>query len=353
MNIHGGDIYPYLQQQGRAPLDFSANINPLGLPEGVSAAVRESLSLCANYPDIHCSLLRKAVSAWEGTGPDTLLFGCGAAELIFRAVWGTKPKEALLLSPSFHEYRAALESFGCPIQTYSLNPQKNFQLDEGILEHLPQDGMVFLCSPNNPTGALIAVDLLQRIALCCEKLNSILVIDECFMDFVEDKQSFSFKPFLIQHKNTVILRAFTKIFAMAGLRLGYCICENPQLLKKLEAAGPPWSVSVPAQAAGIAACKEEEYLKSSVKLVHRERLRLTQALEALGFKVFPGKANYILFQVPKNSPPLIEFLQEQGILIRSCGNYTGLDSSYYRTAVKLPEENQRLIGGLTQWQNQL
>lgn len=341
MTIHGGDIYTYMEKTGELPLDFSANINPMGLPKSVKSALIKSLDTYTAYPDIHCRALTKAVSELEQVNGEQLVFGNGAADIIFKLVYSRRPKKALVLAPTFHEYQAALEAAGCEIFYHDLAEQEGFELSRTILPALADMDMVFICNPNNPTGTVASNQLLREIAKGCQQERAVLVIDECFMDFVEREDSF--KPFLGEFPNVVILRAFTKIFAMAGLRLGYCISENPALLAGIQAAGQPWSVSAPAQVAGVAAAGDRAYITHSLKAIAKERQYLRAELNALGFKVYESAANYIFF---RGKPGLCEQLLKKGILIRSCSNYRGLNEEYYRIAVKSHEDNMVLIGEL-------
>lgn len=339
--VHGGDWAGYQAEYGGQPLDFSANVSPLRVPEGVAKAIARAAREADRYPDPLCRSLVGKLAAREGVPPAYVLCGNGAADLIFRAVLARKPKLALVTAPTFAEYEAALAAWGCPVRRHLLREGQDFCLGEDFLRAItPEVDMVFLCEPNNPTGLTAPRDLLLRIARRCRDCGALLVVDECFGDFLADPGAHTLKAALPDFPGLVILKAFTKLYAMAGVRLGYALCGNEALLEEMRRAGQPWAVSSLAQAAGEAALEEEGYVARVRGLVERERPWLRARLEALGLRVLPGEANYLLFACPV---PLVQPLRRRGILLRDCGNYQGLGPGWYRTAVRTHEENTRLI----------
>lgn len=344
--VHGGDWAGFEAEYGRPPLDFSANVSPLGVPEGVQRAIAEAASGADRYPDPLCRALTGALAEAEGLPEAWILCGNGAADLIWRMAAALRPQRALLLAPTFAEYEAALNHVGCQVDRYTLSEKTDFTPDAGILQAITATtGMVFLCEPNNPTGRTTPMPLLEQILARCNAVGAVLVVDECFGDFLDDPREHTLVPQLARHPRLVLLKAFTKLYAMAGIRLGYALCSDPALLARLRAAGSPWSVSSLAQAAGIAALRETDYVRRVQELIRRQRPLLEQGLRQLGLRVVPGQANYLLFRSPV---PLAEPLRQRGILLRSCGNYPGLDDSWYRTAVRTEGENRRLLTALAE-----
>lgn len=344
--VHGGDWAGYSEEYGAQPLDFSANVSPLGVPQGVQQAIAAAVQTADRYPDPLCRSLCRKLAAHEQVPEAWLLCGNGAADLIFRAVLAKKPRKALLTAPAFAEYEAALTACGCRAEHYFLREENDFRLDEGFLEAIvPGIDMVFLCEPNNPTGVSSPRELLLRAAQQCSRCGALLMLDECFADFLEEPEQHTMKSALAQFPNLVILKAFTKLYAMAGVRLGYALCADGQLVEKMRDAGQPWAVSSLAQAAGEAALDETAYVGKVRRMVQRERPWMTRQLTQLGLRVVPGEANYLLFRCPV---PLVQPLRERGILLRSCSNYHGLDETWYRTAVRTHEENIRLIQALSE-----
>ena len=338
---HGGDWAGYRAQFGRDPLDFSANVSPLGLPEGVAKAITASLSTADRYPDPLCRALRAKLAISEEIPAEWLLCGNGAADLIFRLVLAEKPRTALVTAPTFAEYATALETVGCMVKRYFLTEANDFAVTDAILDAVtPETDMVFLCQPNNPTGQLAEPALVETLLRRCEACGAVLAVDECFLDFLPEGDALSAKHLLKSSRNLIILKAFTKLYGMAGVRLCYCLCSDESRLARMQAAGQPWAVSSLAQAAGIAALDETAYVKRVRTLIEIQRPLLADGLRALGLRVIEGRANYLLFRAPEM---LGDVLKQKGAVLRSCGNYPGLDAGWYRAAVRTEAENQQLL----------
>ena len=345
---HGGDIYSEkLAPNGKPFVDFSANINPLGIPQGVKKAIINSLDSCVNYPDAFCRELKEATGKFLGIPRDYLFFGNGAADVLFRLSLALKPKKALLLAPTFADYEKALRSVDCEICYYNLPKGYGFSVQQNILEQIvPGLDIVVICNPNNPTGLVCEEKLLEAVLDRCKEVGATLLIDECFMDFVPQEFAYSFRAKLSKYKNLVILKAFTKTFAIPGVRLGYCMTSNKKLLAGLHEAGQDWNVSIMAQEAGKAAVLETEYLAKSYAYIQEQRENMQEALRKIvGVRVYPSLANYIFLQIA-DSQGVVEELKERGFLIRSCANYHNLGKDYYRIAVKKQNENKALIKAL-------
>ncbi len=324
---HGGDIYSH-----EVELDFSANINPLGMPASVRTALVSHIGEFEVYPDADCRKLRRALAERDGVNPENIVCGNGASDLIYRLAGVLSPKRALVTAPAFSEYEKALTEAGAKVERYNLSEGNGFRIDMGITERIPAGGAVFLASPNNPDGGLIASDVLAAVIDRCRELGTALVLDECFADFAPPRSKRPRPP--------LSLRAFTKIYAMAGLRLGYLICEDAELAEKLASFGPCWSVSAPAQAAGLAAAGEKDYIDGTRRLIERERSFLYSSLSALGLRVFPSEANFLLFKGPTG---LDGALLKRRIALRCCTDYHGLGPEFYRAAVRTRAENRQLV----------
>jgi threonine-phosphate decarboxylase len=331
---HGGDIYG----NPGVTLDFSVNTNPLGLPEEVRCALQSRVEEFARYPDPHCRELRGAIAAFESVPADWILCGNGAADLIYRLCYAMKPQKALVCAPTFSEYERALQQVGCQVEYHILAEANQFALTEKILMQLtPGIDMIFLCHPNNPTGSLIPLDLMERILNRAQENKTLTVIDECFLDFTDGESA---KRNLRDMPGLVVLKAFTKMYSMAGLRLGYLLCSDANVINKTNAAAQCWSVSVPAQIAGVAALSLSDWQDRTRRHITEERRLLSEKLSSLGITVFPSDANFLLLRYAK---PLYESLLQKGILIRKCENFKGLDKFYYRIGVKTRLDNIRLV----------
>lgn len=334
--IHGGDIY-----RNRVQLDFSVNINPFGMPETVKEALENAVGDAVRYPDICAEQLTAAISAWTNVPKEQLVCGNGASELFMAVVHALHPKKILIPVPSFYGYEKAAKAAGCELSFYELSKENGYALEEGILEKLTEEvDLLFLANPNNPVGNLIEPSLLTGIAKRCRKQNITLVLDECFIAFTGTQKMDSFCDRMMEYPNVIIIQAFTKLFAIPGVRLGYLMCGNRETAAQIREQLPEWNLSVFAQKAGTAACNETEYVKTSVDFICKEREWLTEKLEKQSIHVYPSNANYLLL---KTKLPLYDGLLKRGILIRDCSDFRGLGSGYYRAAVKSREENEELL----------
>ena len=347
---HGGDVYSQ-----EVALDFSANINPFGMPEAVRRVAAESLARSDIYPDSRCMALTEALASFHKVPREWVSCGNGAADLIFALAFGVKPARALVTAPAFAEYEQALEAAGCRTEWLDLKEEDGFVPDVGALLGRLDPGvdLLFLCNPNNPTGVALSRESVERLAGECRKQWIILAVDECFCEFLDHPEEHSVISLLGTYPNLFVLKAFTKLYAMAGLRLGYGLCSDSGLLETLARVRQPWSVSGVAQAAGVAALRERAYVERSRAVIAAEREWLKGELSRLGFKVYGSNANYIFFRDERavGGPAegrglLYEEMMDRRILIRSCANYRGLDNTYYRICVRLHEDNQVLIHAL-------
>ena len=342
---HGGDIYTYGQE--KTLLDFSVNINPLGPGEAVMKAAEQGVLQMTHYPDSRCRKLRAATAKTYGVGEENIVFGNGAAELLFLLAFAKRPRRALVTAPAFSEYERALSAVGCTVEKIPLRRDRQFDLGEEVLEVLTEKtDMLFLCSPMNPTGRTIHPELLERILKKCAKLEIFVVLDECFGEFLEDQEIVRKNiDHMKQYPNLFLLRAFTKIHAMPGLRLGYGFCSDKKLIETMEQMRQPWSVSTAAQEAGVAAIQETDRVEKTRRYVAKERRWMERQMERLGISYIPAEVNFMLF---RGREDLWERMLEQRILIRDCSNYDGLSKGDYRVAVRTREENVRLFQALTE-----
>ena len=331
--------------------DFSVNINPLGMPEGVYEAVCASAAEWASYPDPFCHPLREALASFEGVPKQWLICTNGASDLIFRISSFIKPTEALVLAPTFSDYERSIIASGGRTVVHDLEKTSLFRVDERLLESIqrtrPQ--LLFLCNPNNPTGAVIPMACWEALLKLTEAIGCFVVVDECFLDFVVGGSSLSVKKWLGACAHLLIVKAFTKTFALAGLRLGYGVCSNESVLEALTSMAPDWSVSTVAQVAGTRALQgAEQYLKNTQSFVEFQKKHLINALHQKGFTVYDSQANYVFFSSPHQHALQEVLLERERLYIRSCRNYRGLDAStaYYRVGVLSAEKNALFIDAI-------
>lgn len=349
---HGGDIY-----RNKIKYDFSANINPLGMPEGCLAAAIEGAENCWHYPDGYNENLYNALAGKESVKSEQLLLGNGAAEIIYTICHAIRPEKVLIPIPSFLEYANAAKAVDAEIIYHALAGE-DYQLEfnDDLKMKIDSSDLMFLCNPNNPTGGIIDKEVMLQIADFCESAGTILCIDECFLPFLENEDVLSMKTLLDKYKGLVILRAFTKVYGMPGLRLGYMMCANNKLLGKCKDNLPPWNISLPAQMAGERALRDASFLEKSRSYIVKERDFLISNLEkqiekGIIKKIYPAYANYIFFEIKEkqdneidnNAEDFYQKMLNQGILVRDCSNYLGLRKGYYRICVNTHEANEYFI----------
>lgn len=333
MLIHGGDLFGYAERNpGRQALDFSANLNPLGTPEAVVQAIHGAP--LDRYPDPLCRALRRAMAEKWNTAPETIFCGAGAADVIFRLALALKPKQAIVPAPTFAEYAAALRMTGCEVQSVCIGAEHE-RFDALIGAITKDTDLICLCSPNNPTGLRITGAQFDAVRARARECGAVILLDECFGSLCTEPESlYTGQP------DVILLGSFTKSFAIPDVRLGFCRSENRALIEKLYACGQPWAVTGAAQAAGLAALDEEEFLARSRAYLTAQREYLISGLRALGYRVIDGQANFLLCRAGQN---ICKAMEQRGILLRPCANFDGLDDTWFRIAVRTQEENRILI----------
>jgi threonine-phosphate decarboxylase len=348
---HGGNIYR-LAEELRLPenkiIDFSASINPLGVPKRVRMALQRELKSLHNYPDPETKELRRSLSQYHDIDPETILCSNGSTELIYLIPRALKPKKVLIPSPTFLEYERAV--FRAQDQAHRIQIKELMLKKEGQFEIKPDEfinamhgcDMAFLCNPNNPTGNLLRKEAVLKIAEAAKGLRCLLIVDEAFIDFqpeesvIRDVQD---NPYLI------VLRSMTKFYALSGLRIGYGVLPV-NLINRIKEFKEPWTVNSLAQKAAIMAIEDRVYVVETLRLIKKEKGFLENSFKKKGIKFFPSTANFYLLKI-NNRIDLK--LRERGILVRNCSNFKGLDDSYIRIAVKTGKENRLLINALAEY----
>lgn len=346
---HGGNIREAAALTGlnaEQLIDFSANINPLGMPDTLRRAIIGNLDAAERYPDPDYLALHQALANHHGLPKTWMMAGNGETELIFQLLSHLAPRHALLLTPGFAEYRRALARTGCRITDFPLAESDGWQPDRRLLAALtPELDCLILCTPNNPTGLMPDRQLLEAIITRCGECGITLVVDEAFIDFLPDATGCI--PWLAGHPHVWVLRSLTKFYAIPGLRLGYLINSDAQQVAALRSQREPWTINAFAALAGEIILDDRPYQQATRQWLARERPILFDGLAALpDVTVWPGQANYLFFRYDGDED-LQRRLLEQQILIRSCANYPGLDRRYFRVAVKSHADNAALIAALT------
>lgn len=341
---HGGYIWEAARRLGIAPseiIDFSASVNPLGLPESAREAAARALSVVSAYPDPGCRELNDKLSRRHGIPPGCILAGNGSTELIHLIPRVFRPARALIVEPAFSEYARSLGLAGSEISRLILTGEDGFLPGPEALAGAMKDGigLAFLANPSNPTGALMTKDAVLEAADAAVRAGCLLVVDEAFADFAEEESVVSEAA---RRPGLIVLRSLTKFFSMAGLRLGY-LAAAEDTVEALTSALPPWSVNTVAAAAGAAALEDGEYIRKTLTLIDSERAYLTERLSAMGgLTVYPSSANYLTARLAGGLPAaaeLKETLLHKRLLIRDLSGFAGLGPRFFRVSVRTREEN--------------
>ena len=376
MDFHGGNIYKIFREKNiKEILDYSSNINPYGIPESLKKRITENLEILERYPDPDYVELRQKLSNLNKVNLSDIILGNGATEIIFLFMKVINPKKILIVSPTFGEYERAvkateisgdtvslsssngdnknIENKKIEIEYFELKESDDFKLNIGNLKNELENkyDLLIICNPNNPTGKFLKLAQTEEILKECNKYNTKLFIDEAFIEFLEDGMKESIINTEGNKKNLFVTRAFTKFFAIPGLRLGYGMYFDKELEKKISEKKEPWSVNNFAEMAGLTVLDDAEYIEKTLKWIAEEKIYMYEKLNKIsGMKVYETEVNFItgkidekLFSEGVNVKILREKMLEQGILIRDASNFKFLDERFFRLAIKDRASNERVI----------
>ncbi len=359
---HGGNIYRLIEQYGMDVdeiIDFSASINPLGIPKSVMSEIVNNIKYLCNYPDPDTVSLRRELAKHSGIDYQYIICGNGSTELIYLIARALKPEKVLIPYPTFSEYENALISQAlsdgsqkAKIKYLLLNEENNFDINpdefinamaDGFFDEgrspltLPVD-IAFLCNPNNPTGRLMGKKDVLKIADAAKDLKCYLVVDEAFIDFVPSE---SVIKEAVNNPYLIVLRSLTKFYALSGLRIGYGVFPE-SIIDAIKSHKEPWSVNTAAQVAAIAAINDLQYKNETFRIIQNEKKVLEDGFKLLGIDYFRSPVNFYLLKHDSGAE-ITASLRNKGIMVRDCSNFRGLDKRYIRVAVKSNRDNMRLL----------
>ena len=379
MDFHGGNIYKIFREKNiKEILDYSSNINPYGIPESLKKRITENLEILERYPDPDYIELRQKLAHLNKVDVSNIILGNGATEIIFLFMEVVNPQKVLIVSPTFGEYERAVKatervedssilgdsnkkkddekSFGkqkIEIEYFELKESDDFKLNIHNLKNELEKkyDLLIICNPNNPTGKFLKLDKTEEILKECNKYNTKLFIDEAFIDFLKDGMKKSIINTKENKQNLFVTRAFTKFFAMPGLRLGYGIYFDKKLEKRISEKKEPWSVNNIAEMAGLTVLDDTEYIEKTLKWITEEKTYVYEKLNEInGIKPYKTEVNFITVKIEDNFilkglnvKILREKMLEQGILIRDASNFKFLDERFFRLAIKDRKNNDRVI----------
>ena len=351
--FHGGNVWE-VSEKYKIPvdqlIDFSISTNPLGVPKTALESIRQHLNLIHHYPDPDHEWLLEALAKSAGVKPNNVVVGNGSTELIylFNEVFLENGYEAVIPVPTFSEYKAAIERFGGNMVFINCDSSKNFKLNLEELEKFisKKTRIIFLCNPNSPTGWLYEKDDILRIIKLAAENNVLVFIDEDYIDFVDDGKRYSMAEYVNEYNNLFVLRSLTKFFGLAGVRIGFGI-GSPDLVKILKRVIMPWSVNSLAMFAAAEAVKDTDFIKRSRLLLSKSKRQMLEMFKTIPWlKVYPSETNFLLIEIIQEdltSTQLAEGLAKNGLLIRDCKDFDGLNNRFFRVTVRRPEENRKLV----------
>lgn len=360
VNFHGSDIEKVAKHfniEESSIKNYSGNVNPLGLSKSLEEKLKDNIHLVTNYPDPDYTKLKKNIATYTSSNVDHVLLGNGSTELIAHYIDYVSPKKALIIGPTYSEYEKKIKTLNAEVHYYPLKEENNFSLniDELIKQCSKSIDLLVLCNPNNPTASFINSDQLYPLFDHCKSYGINILIDETYMDFVEDASSISALNLVSTYNNCIVLRGFSKFFAAPGLRLGYGITSDMNCHRSLEKQRHHWAINSLAAFAGKELMVDNEFIQTSKTFIQQERIRLNEILSAeQTLKVFPANANFFfikLLKENKSSQELFETLIQKGLMIRNTSTFPFLHGEYFRFCILNPEDNDQLVSEIISYMN--
>lgn len=328
---------------------FSANVNPLGISPLLRETLAKHVDAITNYPDRDYTQLRKSICAYTGANFENIIVGNGSTELISLFIQTTHPKKALILGPTYSEYEREISLEGGHTLYYPLKEENNFQMDvEDFCRQLNDSlDLLVLCNPNNPTSTAVARKDMRKILDCALQHGISVMVDETYEEFTPEGIKISSIPLTNNYNNLIVLRGISKFFAAPGLRLGYAVTGNPDLLKYINTKKNPWTINSLAEIAGCIMFSDKDYIDKTKALITGERQRMYETLSSWKtVKVYPSCTNFLLVRILREdvtSDMVFDHCIRKGLMIRDCSTFPFLDSSYIRFCVMSPEKNDELL----------
>ncbi len=356
-HFHGSDLEKIEQYYGIKKEDiisFSANVNPLGISPNLRKTLSEHLDAITTYPDREYTSLRRCIAEYIHSDAEHIIVGNGSTELISLFIQIEHPKKAMVLGPTYSEYEREIFLGGGTTHYYPLKEADDFALNiEDFTACLNESiDLLVICNPNNPTSSAITRTQMRQILDVCKQYDIFVMVDETYVEFAENMEEITSIPLTHYYNNIIILRGTSKFFAAPGLRLGYAVTGNHDLIKSINTRQNPWTINSLAVIAGELMFQDQDYIQKTRELISSERAKIYQALQAdPNFKPYPPSANFILVKILKEdltSQDLFDRTIVKGLMIRDCSTFPFLDQKYIRFCFMMPEDNQKLLNCLIQ-----
>ena len=351
-HFHGSDLEKIEEIYGikkEEIVSFSANVNPLGVSPLLRQTLSDKIDAITSYPDREYTSLRKCIAKYCGTDYENIIVGNGSTELISLFIQIEHPKKAMIIGPTYSEYEREISLGGGTTLYYPLKEKDNFKLDvEDFISHLNESiDFLVICNPNNPTSSCITRKDMRHILDACKEYDIYVMVDETYVEFAENMEEIDSVPLTNYYNNIVILRGTSKFFAAPGLRLGYAITGNKDLIKAINTRKNPWTINSLAVVAGETMFQDEAYIKATKALISSERTRIYEALtNCPDYKVYKPSGNFMLVRILRDdlsSQDLFDRAIRQKMMIRDCSTFPFLDNKYIRLCIMNPEDNNRLL----------
>ncbi len=353
IDVHGGDIWRLARRYGldvENIIDFSASINPVGLPSGVKDVILRSIENILHYPDPDYAALREKLALYLSIDTDSVIVGNGSTDLIFLISMVILPKRTLIPIPSFSEYERGARLSGSEVVYLKSEEDSNFRISqESIIDNLRDIDMLYLGNPNNPTGMIVYRKELEGIINACERDGVFVVLDEAFIEFVDNFEDLTFIRDASVSGNLLVIRSLTKSFALPGLRVGYAVGKKG-LIRRLRDLQPAWSVNSFAEAVGREVLNDTNYIEHTKRIIKEEKGFLIKGLKEIkGIEPLQSKANFLFIRITDpgfTSTDIRDMLLQRSILVRDLSTMSGLNNRYFRCAVRRRNENRNLLKAL-------
>lgn len=351
-HFHGSDLEKIEEVYGIRKEDiisFSANVNPLGVSFRLRRTLANRIDAITSYPDREYTSLRKCIADYVHSDIENIVVGNGSTELISLFIQITHPEKALIVGPTYSEYEREVAMGGGRSHYFSLTEASEFQLNTAALtEELSHDvDLLILCNPNNPTSSVIKREQMREILDYCKRKSITVLVDETYVEFTEKPEEVTAVPLTEFYNNIIILRGTSKFFAAPGLRLGYAICGNHDLLKEINQKKNPWTINSLAAIAGEIMFRDKAYIKKTRQLISAERKRVCMALDASpNYKTFQAHGNFVLVKILNDdftSEDVFDTAIQQKLMIRDCSTFPFLNNKYFRLCFMMPEQNDTLL----------
>lgn len=351
-HFHGSDLEKIEKIYGIKKEDitsFSANVNPLGISPLLKEKLALNIDKITSYPDREYTALRQAIASYIKDDYNNITVGNGSTELISIIMQLMKPKHAILFAPSYSEYEHELSAAGGQYEYFFTKDEDNFVPDIDKFQSMLSDDidLVVICNPNNPTSFALDINLMRRVVASCKQHNAIVMVDETYIEFAPIASHVESLALIHEFDNLIILRGISKFFAAPGLRLGYAISSNQELLSRINAKKNPWTINTLAAIAGEIMFTDTQYINNTKKLINDERIRIKTKLNAIKeLKTYDSFGNFMLCKIMRDditASDVFDAAIKKGLMIRNCSTFESLDEHYFRFCFMLPEKNDELF----------